>query len=101
MKIKMTVIKLEDGSDAFRLKSENPIDLVVTNDSGTEQIQKMFVLLLGMLRSDNVEIEFEKTEDYGNAMYEDVCKEYVNALNSELKEAREALLQEGYTINSQ
>ena len=101
MKIKMTAIKLEDGSDAFRLKSESPINLVVTNDTGTEQIQKMFVLLLDMLRSDNVEIEFEKTEDYGNAMYEEVCKEYIAALNSELKEAREALLQEGYTINNQ
>lgn len=100
MNIKMTVVSVENGVDAFRLKSDNPIDVIVTNDSGTEQIQKMFVHLLGKLMSDDVVIEFEKTEGYTNSMYEDVCKEYISSLNTELKAARESLLREGYAVES-
>lgn len=98
MIIKMTAVSIENGNDVFRLKCENPIDVIVTNDSGTEQIQKMFVYLLGKLMSDDIVIEFEKTEGYTNTMYEDVCKEYIASLNTELRAARESLLQEGYGI---
>jgi len=96
MIIKMTALKLPDESEVFRLKTDTPIDVVVTDDAGTEQIQNMFIYLLDKLISNDVEIEFEKTPDYGNEMYENVCKDYIQSLNRELKEAREALIKEGY-----
>lgn len=101
MVINMTVTQNEEGKDVFRLLADNCIDVDVTEEKGTEQLKAMFGELLKAMLTEEVTIEFEKTEDYKNKMYEDVCEAYIAVLNEELRQSRENLLREGLCVTTQ
>ncbi|WP_124061316.1 hypothetical protein [Gordonibacter sp. Marseille-P4307] len=95
MQVTMTVTKDENDRDVFRLGTSPSVDVDIKDSNGTEQLKKMFSSLLEELSKDDVEVVFNKTADYKVAMYEDVCREYVDVLNQELKQARQRLIDEG------
>lgn len=92
--ISMTVTKNGSGDDVFRLCTDSPVDVNVTGDCETEQLRNLFKAILTLLLKDDVVVSFSKTEGYGTAMYEDVCREYVTVLNAEIRQARARLQEE-------
>ncbi len=95
MRIGITVTTNEKTQDVFRLKTEpEPIDVVLTEDGGTNDLKTLFTRLLQELFNDDVEIYFVQTDGYKTRIYEDVCMEYVDVLNQELVTARQAILEE-------
>ncbi len=77
--IEMTVTTNERAQDVFRLKTEpEHIDVVLTEDNGTNDLKNLFARLLQELFKDDVEIKFVKTDGYKTRIYEDVCREYVS-----------------------
>ena len=93
--IEMTVTTNERAQDVFRLKIEpEHIDVVLTEDNGTNDLKNLFARLLEELFKDDVEIKFVKTDGYKTRIYEDVCREYVSVLNRELVTARGKILEE-------
>lgn len=98
--IEMTVTINERAQDVFRLKTEpEHIDVVLTEDNGTNDLKNLFARLLQELFKDDVEIKFVKTDGYKTRIYEDVCKEYVSVLNQELVTAREKILEERLPVD--
>ena len=98
--IEMTVTTNEKSQDVFRLKTRPEyIDVVLTEDSGTNDLKNLFARLLQELLKDDVEVKFVRTEGYKTRIYEDVCKEYVSVLNQELVTAREKILEEKLPVD--
>lgn len=98
--IEMTVTTNEKSQDVFRLKSEPEyIDVVLTEDNGTNDLKKLFARLLQELFMDDVEVKSIRTDGYKTRIYEDVCKEYVSVLNQELVTAREKILEEELPVD--
>ena len=95
MEIKMTATVNDEGNDVFRLLDGDGIDVEVTGNKGVEQLKQLFNRLLNLMLVEEVTVEFEPTTGYGNKMYEDVCREYVGVLETELVKAREKLVAEG------
>lgn len=92
--IQMTVIKDANGKDIFKLLSENPVEIPLTEDGGISKIKEMFNVLLNELIKDDVQVIFKKTPAYKNTLYENVCEEYVADLSTELANARLRLIEE-------
>lgn len=98
--IEMTVTTNDKSQDVFRLKTKPKyIDVVLTEDSGTNDLKSLFARLLQELLKDDVEVKFVRTDGYKTRIYEDVCKEYVSVLNQELVTAREKILEEKLPID--
>lgn len=98
--IEMTVTTNDKSQDVFRLKTKPEyIDVVLTEDNGTNDLKSLFARLLQELFKDDVEIKFVKTDEYKTRIYEDVCREYVSVLNQELIMAREKILEEKLPAN--
>ena len=98
--IEMTVTTNERAQDVFRLKTEpEHIDVVLTEDNGTNDLKTLFARLLQELFKDDVEVKFVRTDGYKTRIYEDVCKEYVSVLNQELVTAREKILEERLPVD--
>lgn len=99
-RIEMTVTTNDKSQDVFRLKTKPEyIDVVLTEDNGTNDLKSLFARLLQELFKDDVEIKFVKTDGYKTRIYEDVCREYVSVLNQELITAREKILEEKLPVN--
>lgn len=96
--LKMTVTKNDAEEDVFRLlTSEDAFcDVTVSSNKGTNDLKDMFAALLKVLMKDDVKVAFEKTEGYKPALYEDVCKDYIDILNGELVQARQEIITEGF-----
>lgn len=90
----MTVKKNDFGKDVFSLLTNPPVDIDITTTEGSIQLKTMFSTLLEELSKDDVEIVFVKTEGYSVAIYEDVCREYIDVLCQELKQTRDQLIAE-------
>ena len=98
--IEMNVTINERAQDVFRLKTEpEHIDVVLTEDNGTNDLKTLFARLLQELFKDDVEVKFVRTDGYKTRIYEDVCKEYVSVLNQELVTAREKILEERLPVD--
>lgn len=98
--IEMTVTTNDKSQDVFRLKTKPEyIDVVLTEDNGTNDLKSLFARLLQELLKDDVEVKFVRTDGYKTRIYEDVCKEYVGVLNQELVTAREKILEEKLPVD--
>lgn len=98
--IEMTVTTNDKSQDVFRLKTmPEHIDIVLTEDNGTNDLKSLFARLLQELFNDGVQIKFVRTDGYKTRIYEDVCREYVSVLNQELITAREKILEEKLPVN--
>ena len=68
--IEMTVTTNEKSQDVFRLKSEPEyIDVVLTEDNGTNDLKKLFARLLQELFMDDVEVKSIRTDGYKTRIY--------------------------------
>lgn len=94
----MTATRNNLGADVFRLKNEKEaFDIDLTDGDGTDGLKRMFSALLEAMIADGTpsSVAYEETPGYDQKMYKEICKEYVEILNSELVQAYESLKEEG------
>lgn len=74
----------------FKLDEEHPDDYIIdlNSDSNQTQLKKVFAKLLEKLLVDEVHLSYSVAEGYSKGLYKDVCKEYIEDLNSEISNVR-------------
>ena len=95
-KITTTVLATEFCGDVLRFSfpDGSHFDVELTGDDGNVQLKNVFVKILGLQMKDDVEVSFERTEGYGNGMYEQACMAYTQMLGKELAPVRTLILNE-------
>lgn len=97
-KIITTVLTIDNDDDVLRFSFPDgeEADVSLTVEEGNAQLKAVFAKILSFQMKDEVEVLFEQTEGYGNGMYEQACKAYVQMLGKELAPVRSLILQEGF-----
>ena len=80
------IIKLRYFKD---FNFDNPVKINL-NSSNNKDLKEMFEILLKELINKKFILELKIQEDYKIELYKDVCNEYINALNEEIKETIES-----------
>ena len=89
-------LKLIDDEDVlvFYLTEERSNDCSIKLNSATAQqeIKKVFSALLKLLVENEIELNYIVSDDYTRGLYRDVCREYVNELQKEIKNVKMSIL---------
>ena len=72
----------------------------LTGENGNHQLKEFFEKLLTFHLKDDVEVVFKPTDGYRNAMYEQVCRAYVDTLANELSPVRTEIIKEGLAMGT-
>lgn len=73
------------------------LDAYVVNLNSTSsqtELKKVFSKLLRMLLENDLTLNFVIADGYSKGLYKDVCKEYIEDLNREIKQIKEAMQKE-------
>lgn len=84
-----------DGVDTliFELpETENGISVNLNNNEGQNDLKKVFENLLVLINDHDVELKLEIDEHYKKGLYKEVCAEYIDDLNKEIKSVRREVL---------
>ena len=93
--IEVELLAVDEETDLLRFKFEDaPLDVNLNSSLCQNELKAIFVHLLQMLIENDVYLEFNHADDYGRAMYIEVCEEYVKDLNRELASAKEKIRKE-------
>lgn len=82
-KIKVKLEKV-DKNDFMVFKFDENIKVCLNEESGQQDLKRVFSVLLEELLKTSVELEYEENKEYKVGLYIDVCKEYLNDLNKEI-----------------
>ena len=82
-------LKKEDEVDILEFKFDNPVKINL-NNSNNNDLKEMFEVILKELIKKKFNFKLEVQENYKTELYKDVCIEYINALNEEIKETIES-----------
>ncbi len=95
IKVKLTVISDEDVL-IFYLEDDKPDEYIVDLNCSSSQssLKHVFSKLLNILVEEDIKLDLEFDENYKKGLYKDVCTEYINALNHELTQVKESIMQE-------
>lgn len=96
-RVTTTVLENGEGNDVLRFcfPDSAPLDVDLTGENGNAQLKDVFERVLALQLKGDVEVAFEPTEGYRNAMYVQVCKAYTATLANELSPVRSAIIKEG------
>ncbi len=93
--IEVVLLAVDEDTDLLRFDFEDtPLDVNLNSPLCQNELKAVFVRLLQMLIENDVYLEFNYADDYGRAMYIEVCEEYVKDLNRELALAKEKIRKE-------
>ena len=87
-------LKKEEDVDILEFQFDNPVKINL-NSSNNKDLKEMFEILLKELIKKKFELKLNVQENYKTELYKDVCNEYINALNDEIKETVESDLWKG------
>lgn len=82
-------LKKEDEIDILEFQFDNPVKINL-NSSSNKDLKEMFEVLLKELINKKFTLKLKIQENYKTELYKDVCDEYINALNEEIKETIES-----------
>lgn len=86
------VLMEKDDVDCLVFKFESESMEVNLNDvSGQQDMKKVFSEILRMLCDNDIQLSLEVVEGYNRNLYKEVCSEYINDLNVEIKKVREEI----------
>lgn len=96
-KVITTALLDSEGNDVLRFHFPDGmnLDVCLTGEGGNNQLKEVFEKVLKLQLKDDVEVGFESTEGYANAMYAQVCKAYTDTLANELAPVRAEIVKEG------
>lgn len=96
METKKATIKREESNTYLVLEvGDNPIQIILTDDN-PNNVKSAFNLILKELKKGLFEFELE---DDNSDLYNNICVEYINQLNSEIKSIHEELEEYELTVN--
>ena len=97
-----TVLVDDNENDVLRFSFPDNVklDVSLTSENGNHQLKEVFEKLLTFHLKDDVEVVFKPTEGYRNAMYEQVCRAYIDTLANELSPVRTEIIKEGLAIET-
>lgn len=84
-----------DGVDTLIFKIpeiEDDIAVNLNSNEGQNDLKKVFENLLVIINEKEVEIQLEIDEQYKKGLFKEVCAEYIEDLNKEIKSVREEVL---------
>lgn len=81
-------LKKED-IDILEFQFDNPVKINL-NSSNNKDLKEMFEILLKELIKKKFVLKLKIQDNYKIELYKDVCNEYINALNEEIKETIES-----------
>ncbi len=73
-------------------ETENGISVNLNNNEGQKDLKKVFENLLVLINDHDVELKLEIDEHYKKGLYKEVCAEYIDDLNKEIKSVRREVL---------
>lgn len=82
-------LKKEEDVDILEFQFDNPVKINL-NSSNNKDLKEMFEILLKELIKKKFALELNVQDNYKTELYKDVCNEYINALNEEIKETIES-----------
>ena len=86
-------LKKEEDVDILEFQFDNPVKINL-NSSNNKDLKEMFEILLKELIKKKFALKLNVQDNYKTELYKDVCNEYINALNEEIKETIESDLWE-------
>lgn len=90
------IVKLENGNEALRFTiGSGKKDVALTSQGGINGLKAVYEALLAEVMDDDVTVKLEESDKGTTAMYQDVCKEFIKLLNSDLKSARTEIVSKG------
>lgn len=93
------VVKLDENNEALRfIISEKELDIVLTSQDGINGLKIVYEALLEEVMKDDVTVELEEKDTGVTAMYQDVCREYIELLKTDLGSARREIIEKGLTV---
>ena len=99
IKVELTV-QGETDVLVFHLNSETEIKELSVNLNSNESQRDLkiaFTELLTLLQTTDIELVFEISDGYSKGLYKDVCREYINDLNKEIKQVKQRIQHELHT----
>ena len=81
--------KKEEDVDILEFQFDNPVKINL-NSSNNKDLKEMFEILLKELIKKKFALKLNVQNNYKTELYKDVCNEYINALNEEIKETIES-----------
>lgn len=90
-------VKLLDDNGVDTLLFEIPeiedgISVNLNTNEGQNDLKKVFENLLVIINKQDVELKLEIAEQYKKGLYKEVCAEYIDDLNKEIKAVRAEVL---------
>lgn len=82
-------LKKEEDIDILEFQFDNPVKINL-NSSNNKDLKEMFEILLKELIKKKFFLKLKIQDNYKIELYKDVCNEYINALNEEIKETIES-----------
>ena len=82
-------LKKEEDVDILEFQFDNPVKINL-NSSNNKDLKEMFEILLKELIKKKFALKLNVQNNYKTELYKDVCNEYINALNEEIKETIES-----------
>lgn len=84
--------KIEDDDFlVFELELDNVLTISLNTDAGQTDIRNVFSALLSQLIEQPLTLRYIESPEYASSLYSDVSKEYIDALNRELKQVRKRI----------
>lgn len=82
-------LKKEEDVDILEFQFDNPVKINL-NSSNNKDLKEMFEIFLKELIKKKFALKLNVQDNYKTELYKDVCNEYINALNEEIKETIES-----------
>lgn len=77
-------LEKKEKEDFLIFDVDAKMSICLNNEDSQVELQKVFIVLLQEILKHPIKLQYEKNNDYTNALYVDVCEEYVKDLNREI-----------------
>lgn len=85
-KIINVVLNKVDDKDVLVFEFDNSLVVNLNSETSQNELKNVFSQLLKEMLKFNIKLKLKIAEGYKAGLYIDVCKEYINELNREIKQ---------------
>ncbi|SFR14011.1 hypothetical protein [Desulfoscipio geothermicus] len=78
-------LTIQGENDVLLFKTDPDIAVNLNSESGQQDLKRVFSKLLEKSIIDDIVLELSISSNYTKSLYKEVCQEYIEALNTEIK----------------